>query len=62
MRFDSAGLLRGEDFDSTEAGTEQASEDAEEGGFAGAVFSDENVTATVLEVCRDLAERGEGAE
>jgi hypothetical protein len=37
-----------EELDGAEAGAEQAGEDAEEGGFAGAVFADEDVAAAWL--------------
>ena len=48
--------------DRAEAGAEQSGENAEQSGFAGAVFADENVAAAGLEIDGDLAKRGKGAE
>ena len=56
------GLEVAEDVDRAEAGAEQAGEDAQQGGFAGAVFADEDVAAAGLKIDRDLAQRGEGAK
>jgi len=41
---------------------EETGEDAEEGGFAGAVFAEKDVTSAGGEVDGDLAQGGEGAE
>ncbi len=43
-------------------GTEKAGENAQERGFAGAVFAEENVAAAGLEIERNLAESGKAAE
>ena len=58
----SCGSSVAEDLDGAVAGAEQAGEDAEQGGFAGAVFADEDVAAAGLEVDGDLAQGGEGAK
>ena len=60
-----AGVVRlevAEDLDRAEAGAEEAGEDAEEGGLAGAVFADEDIAAAGLEIDGDLAQCGEGAK
>ena len=51
-----------EELDCSEAGAKEAGEDAEEGGFAGAVFADEDVALAGFEVDGDLAQGGEGSE
>ena len=45
-----------------EAGAQQASQHAQQGRFACAVFAEQNVAAARPEVHRYLAQRGEGAE
>src|ERR1035441_5238179 len=57
MRFEAA-----KNGDRAEAGPQQSGQNAEQGGFARAIFADEDVAASGLEVHRDLAERGVGAE
>ena len=60
-----AGLMRfvfAEDADRAEAGAEQAGQNAQQRGFARAVFAEQNVAAARLEIDRDLAQRGKGAE
>lgn len=56
------GLEIAEDSDIAVAGAEEAGEDAEKGGLAGAVFTNEDVTAAGVELDRDLAQCGKGAE
>jgi hypothetical protein len=56
------GLRRAEDADCAVGGTEKAGENAQERGFAGAVFAEENVAAARLKRKRNLAESGEAAE
>ena len=60
-----AGVMRfevAEHFDRAGAGAQQSGQDAEQGGFARAVFADEDVAAARLEIDRNLAERGKRAE
>ena len=56
------GLGVAEDVDRAVRGTKKAGENAQQRGFAGAVFAEENVAAAGLEIERDLAESGKGAE
>jgi len=56
------GRLSVEDGDFALGGLEESGEDAEKGGFAGAVFAKEDVAAAGGEVDGDLAEGGERAE
>jgi hypothetical protein len=56
------GVEVAEDGDFALGGLEEAGEDAEEGGFAGAVFAEQDVAAAGGEVDGDLAQGGEGAE
>jgi len=56
------GLGVAEDADRAVRGTEKAGENAQERGFACAVFAEENVAAAGLERERDLAESGKAAE
>ena len=43
-------------------GTEKAGENAEERGFTGTVFAEENVAPARFEIKRDLAQSGKAAE
>ena len=60
-----AGVVRlvfAEDVDCAVGWAEQAGENAQKGGLAGAVFADEDVARAGLEVDGDLAQGGKGAE
>ena len=56
------GLGFAEDVDRAVGGTKKAGENAQERGFARAVFAEEDVAAAGLEIERDLAEGGKAAE
>ena len=56
------GLKTAEDRNRAEAGSQQPGQNAQQSGFACAVLADEDVATARFEVCRDLAERSEGAE
>ena len=61
---DAAALLVwwfGEDLDGAAGGRDESGEHAEEGGFAGAVLSEDDGAASGGEGGGDVAERGEGA-
>ena len=58
----SCGSKFAEDRDLAEAGPQQAGQNAQQRGFARAVFAEQHVAAAGLEVDRDLAQRGKGAE
>ena len=58
----SCGSCFAEDRDLAEAGPQQAGQNAQQRGFARAVFAEQHVAAARLEVHRDLAQRGKGAE
>ncbi len=48
--------------DRAEAGAQQAGQNAQQRGFARAVFAEQHVAAAGLEIHRDLAQRGKAAE
>ena len=51
----------GEDGDAAASGIDEAGDDAKEGGFAGAVFAEDDGAGACGEGCRDVAESGEAA-
>ncbi len=50
-----------EDADSAVGGTEQSGNDAQEGGFAGAIFSEQEIAAAGLKFERDFSQRDEAS-
>ena len=56
------GLRFAEDADRAVRGAKKAGKNAQQRGFSGAVFAEENVAAARLEIERDLAESGKTAE
>ena len=57
-----SGFAVGEDAGGAQGWLQQPGEDAQQGGFAGAVFSQQNVTAAGSEADRNLAQRREAAK
>ena len=51
-----------EDAHLAEAGPQQSGQNAQQRGFARAVFAEQHIAAARLEVDRDLAQRGESAK